>query len=163
MKNPSIHKTLILSLFFLFANDYIYGQSLKYMIAGTGQINSYNNSGIISAPAIGQPYYGQNSNYPGHIPSYKDNGDGTITDNVTGLIWEKTTDKNGDGIINYYDKYTYSEALAGASSSRTGGYTDWRLPSIKEIYSLIMYYGAESNPTATTQGNSVPLFFFWLW
>lgn len=107
-------------------------------------------------PTIGQSFYGQNSNHPANIPEYTDHGDGTITDKISGLMWEKTTDKNGDGTINYYDKKTYAEALAGASACRTGGYTDWRLPTIKEQYSLIMYYGAESNPTATTQGTSVP-------
>jgi hypothetical protein len=133
-----------------------FGQILSYPIVGTGQFNSYNNSGITSMPATGQPFYGQNTNHPGNTPSYTDNGNGTITDNVTGLMWEKTTDKNGDGIINYYDKKTYAEALAGAASCRTGGYSDWRLPAIKEQYSLIMYYGAEANPTATSQGTSVP-------
>ena len=130
--------------------------SQTYKIVGSGQTNSYNNSDIISAPTVGQPFYGQNSNYPGNIPGYKDNGDGTITDNVSGLIWEKTPDKNADGVINYADKLTYAAALAGASSCRTGGYSDWRLPTIKEQYSLIMFYGAEANPNATTQGTSVP-------
>ena len=130
--------------------------SQTYKTVGSGQTNSYNNSDIISAPTVGQSFYGQNSNYPGNIPGYKDNGNGTITDNVSGLIWEKTTDKNGDGIINYADKLTYAAALTGASSCRTGGFSDWRLPSIKELYSLIMFYGAESNPNATTQGTSVP-------
>jgi arylsulfatase A-like enzyme len=128
----------------------------KYAIVGTGVTNSYNNSGIISLPSIEEAFYGQNSNYPANIPSYKDNGDGTVTDHVTGLMWEKSTDKNGDGVINYYDKKIYTEALADASSSNTGGYTDWRLPSIKELYSLIMYYGAEPAPTATSQGMAVP-------
>jgi len=131
-----------------------YGQT--YPIVGTGQTNSYNNLAIIVLPSSGQPFYGQNSNHPGNIPSYTGNGDGTITDNVTGLIWEKTPDRNGDGVINNYDKITYKESLAGASSCRTGGYTDWRLPSIKELYSLIMYYGAEPNPVATTQETAVP-------
>jgi hypothetical protein len=134
----------------------VHGYSQTYKIVGTGQTNAYNNSGIIAAPTAGQSFYGQNTNHPGNAPSYTDNGDGTITDNVSGLMWEKTTDKTGDGVINYYDKKTYAEALAGASSCRTGGFTDWRLPSIKEQYSLIMYYGAEANPTATTQGTSVP-------
>ncbi|MFA9390976.1 MAG: DUF1566 domain-containing protein [Prolixibacteraceae bacterium] len=127
-----------------------------YKIVGTGQSNSYNNSGIIALPTEGQSFYGQNSNHPGNTPIYKDNGDGTVTDLVTGLMWEKTTDKNGDDTINYYDKSTHSEALAGATNCRTGGYTDWRLPTIKEQYSLIMYYGAEANPTATSQGTAVP-------
>jgi hypothetical protein len=134
----------------------IMGYAQTYKVVGTGQTNSYNNSGIITMPTFGQSFYGQNTNHPGNTPSYTNNGDGTITDNVSGLMWEKTTDKNGDGIINYYDKYTYAAALAGASSCRTGGYTDWRLPTIKEQYSLIMYYGAEANPTATSQGTAVP-------
>jgi hypothetical protein len=131
-------------------------KELSYKIIGTGQTNSYNNTGIISLPAEGQPFYGQNANHPGNIPTYTDNGDGTITDHLSGLMWEKTTDKNGDGMINYYDKSTYSSALAGAASCKTGGYTDWRLPTIKEQYSLIMYYGAEANPTASVQGSAVP-------
>jgi len=130
--------------------------SQNYNIVGTAQTNAYDNSGIIAAPAPEQAFYGQNANYPGNIPNYNDNGDGTISDNVSGLMWEKTTDKSGDGIINYYDKMTYSAALESASSSRTGGYWDWRLPSIKELYSLIMFYGAEPNPNATNQGNAVP-------
>jgi len=134
----------------------IEGNCQTNKIVGTGQTNAYNASGIISAPTDGQAFYGQNANYLGNTPSYTDNGDGTITDNVTGLMWEKTTDKNGDGVINYYDKLTYAEALAGASTCSTGGYSDWRLPTIKEQYSLIMYYGAEANPTATSQGTAVP-------
>lgn len=127
-----------------------------YPIVSTGQSKFFNNSTQISEPQQGEAFYGQNANYPGNTPSYTDNANGTITDNVTGLMWEETTDKNGDGIINYYDKKTYSEALAGASSCTTGGYIDWRLPTIKEIYSLVMAYGAEPNPAATSQGTAVP-------
>jgi hypothetical protein len=71
-------------------------------------------------------------------------------------MWEKSPDRNGDDVIDYYDKMIYSTALSNASSCNTGGYTDWRLPTIKEQYSLIMYYGAEPSPTATSQGNAVP-------
>jgi len=71
-------------------------------------------------------------------------------------MWEKTPDRNGDQTIDYYDKMTYETALANASSCNTGGHSDWRLPTIKELYSLIMYYGAEASPTATSQGSAVP-------
>lgn len=155
MKTINYIQLLTLSIALL-ANTNGIGQTLTYKVVGTGQTNSYNNTGIITLPTEGQSFYGQNTNHPGNTPAYTDNGNGTITDNVSGLMWEKTTDKNGDGVINYYDKMTYAQALAGASSCRTGGYTDWRLPTIKEQYSLIMYYGAEANPTATSQGTAVP-------
>lgn len=130
--------------------------STSYAIVGTGVTNSYNNTEVIDLPALGDAFYGQNTNHNGHTPSYTDNGDGTVTDNVTGLMWEQSTDKNGDGEINYSDKEYYGDALEGAASCTTGGYTDWRLPSIKEQYSLIMYYGAEPSPTATSQSTAVP-------
>ena len=162
MKKPSADILFLFSLFFTLVSKAedrpktLFNPTNKYTIVGTGVTNSYNNTGVISLPTLAQPFYGQNTNYPGNIPSYKDNGDGTITDQVTGLMWEKTTDKNGDGVINYYDKKTYAESLTGASACNTGGYTDWRLPTIMELYSLIMYYGAEPAPTATTQGTAVP-------
>ena len=156
MKNISITQIIITLLLYLLANHYVFCQSMAYPIVGTGQTNSYNNSGIISAPTVGQSFYGQNTNHSGNTPSYTDNGNGTITDNVSGLMWQKTSDRTGDGVINYYDKLTYAGALAAVSSCNTGGYVDWRLPTIKELYSLIMYYGAEPNPTATSQGTAVP-------
>lgn len=79
-----------------------------------------------------------------------DNGDGTVTDNVTGLIWESSADLNGDGVINTDDKLTYEKALAGASTCKTGGYTDWRLPTIKELYSLILFSGKDLSAESGT-------------
>jgi hypothetical protein len=117
-----------------------------YPIVGTNQTISYDSSRIVSKPFHGQPYYGQNSNYPGNVPSYTNNGDGTVTDNITGLMWQQTEDRNGDGVINFYDKLTYSEALADAAACTTGGHHDWRLPTMKELYSLIMSGGTDINP-----------------
>lgn len=114
-----------------------------YPIAGTNQSVFYNNTTAISAPAAGQDYYGQNATYPGITPSYTDNGDGTVTDNVTGLMWQSSFDHNGDGSINVSDKLSYSDILAKVSSCNTGGHTDWRVPSIKEQYSLIMFSGKD--------------------
>ncbi|MBP6429753.1 MAG: DUF1566 domain-containing protein [Bacteroidales bacterium] len=156
MSNSKLKTVAILFIMTIIMNNIGISQTLTYKIVGTGQTNSYNNTGIITQPSSGQSFYGQNANHSGHIPSYIDNGNGTISDNVSGLMWEKTSDKNSDGLINYADKKTYAEALAGASSCNTGGHNDWRLPTIKEIYSLAMYYGAEPNPTASSQGMAVP-------
>ena len=40
----------------------------------------------------GDPFYGQDAQYPKLEPSYQDNGDGTVSDLNTGLMWQKTTD-----------------------------------------------------------------------
>ncbi len=124
-----------------------------YKIVDTKQTNCYSNSGIISAPSQGSSFYGQDAQYNGNQPSYQDNGDGTITDLVTGLMWQKTIDRNGDGVFNTSDKLYYAEARDSAANCRTGGYSDWRLPSIKELYSLIQFSGAEINPNATSTAN----------
>ena len=117
--------------------------NLDYPIVGTNQSKFYNNSTEIKAPAIGDDFYGQNANYPGNTPKYKDNDDGTVTDLVTGLMWQQSPDTNGDAKITASDKMTYKEAAAGAASFNLGGYTDWRLPTIKEQFSLIVFSGVD--------------------
>jgi hypothetical protein len=114
-----------------------------YPIVGTNQTTFYNNTTEISAPYEGDDFYGQNADYPGNTPSYTNNGDGTITDNVTGLMWQQSFDHNGDGSIDYDDKLTYDEVINVAGSVKTAGYTDWRLPTIKEMYSLILFSGRD--------------------
>lgn len=124
-----------------------------YKVVGTKQTMCYNNSTVIPTPSPGQSFYGQDANYAGNTPSYTDNGDGTITDLVTGLMWQKTVDRNGDGVFNTSDKLYADEARDSAVTCRTGGYSDWRLPSIKELYSLIQFSGAEISPNATSTAN----------
>lgn len=114
-----------------------------YPIVETNQTIFYNNQDEISAPIQGAAFYGQDASYTGNQTSYVDNGDGTITDMVTGLMWQQSPDTDGDGDIDADDKLTYTEALAGASSFNLGGYDDWRLPSIKEQYSLIIFSGID--------------------
>ncbi len=114
-----------------------------YPIVGTNQTTAFNNTTIISTPASGDDFYGQNANYLGNTPQYVDNGDGTVTDMVSGLMWQNTLDHNGDGNIDYDDKLTYAEILALAGEETTGDYSDWRVPTIKEQYSLMMFSGRD--------------------
>ena len=114
-----------------------------FPIVDTDQTTFYNNSTEISAPSEGEAFYGQDAHYSGNQPSYTDNGDGTVTDNVTGLMWAKSPDMDGDGDIDASDKLTYTEAVAGADIFNLAGYDDWRLPTIKEQYSLILFSGVD--------------------
>jgi len=127
-----------------------------YKIVDTGQTKFYNNTSEITKPEAGQPFYGQDAHYTGNTPSYTDNRDGTVTDLGTGLMWQKSPDTDGNGIINYADKLYFDEALARASSLRLAGYNDWRLPTIKELYSLIMFSGMDVSPEATSTEGIVP-------
>ena len=70
---------------------------------------------------------GEDSDYAVNPPTYKDNGDGTVTDKVTGLMWQQV-----DG-----GEMTWEQAAAYADSLTLGGYSDWRLPFSKELFSLM--------------------------
>ena len=111
-------------------------QEITYPIVDTDQIKFYDNTSQISQPSTGENFFGQDANYSGNQPSYTDNGDGTITDNVTGLIWQQGLPES---------KYSFDEAFEYAENSNLAGYADWRIPTIKELYSLILFSGSTGN------------------
>jgi hypothetical protein len=99
-------------------------------------------------------------------PRFTDNLDGTLTDNLTGLIWLKNaqcSDTAGGvtpalGKLNWTDALTWSGAMGngicGLSDSSAPG--DWRLPNARELYSLVdlRYFDpAVSNSAGSGQGN----------
>lgn len=110
----------------------IVNAGLSSPIVDTGQVKCYDNSSEIRCPEPGQSFYGQDAQYQGNVPSYRDNGDGTITDLNTGLMWSKDVDKK---------KVSLNEAKEYARRVMLGGYSDWRVPNIKELYSLIDFRG----------------------
>lgn len=106
-------------------------QKSSYVIVDTNVKNYYSDVENISKPSEKDPFYGQDAQYLGNSPSYTDNNDNTITDNITGLMWQKDMDQ----------KMTFDEAFTKANSSTLGGYSDWRIPTLKELYSLILFTG----------------------
>jgi hypothetical protein len=118
-----------------------------YPVVDTGQITCYGNSAAIACPVEGAAFYGQDAQYSGDAPSYALSGDGlTVYDNVTGLIWQRSPDTDGDGDIDIDDKLTWAQAQAYPATLNAesyGGYDDWRLPTIKELYSLIDFSGED--------------------
>ena len=67
-------------------------------IVDTGQTRYFDDAAEITAPAAGAAFYGQDAAYTGLQASYADNGDGTVTDDLTGVMWIKDHDV-GDGTI----------------------------------------------------------------
>ena len=104
---------------------------VTYPVVDTNQEDCYDTLQVISPPGPGEPFHGQDGQHDGNQPSYTDNGDGTVTDNVSGLMW----------VQDRGEKVSWEDALAGASACRVGGYDDWRMPTIKELYSLIDFSG----------------------
>ncbi len=118
-----------------------------YTIVDTGQTTCYDNQAQISPPSAGEAFYGQDAQYAGHQPSYRTSTDGqTAYDNNTGLTWQQTPDRNGDGQIDANDKIAWADIpayVASLNAANYGGYNDWRLPTIKELYSLIDFAGTD--------------------
>ena len=137
MKLVQTFKSLKVYLFYTFLYSAIFltgckssvtnSTGLTYPIVDTNQGFCYNDSIRMDPPAEGEPFYGQDAQYTGYVASYNDNGDGTIKDNVTGLMWAQELSTSS---------YTWDDAVKYCDTLTLGGYTDWRLPSVKELWSL---------------------------
>jgi hypothetical protein len=114
-------------------------------LPATGQTKCYNGAGAEIA-CDSTEFPGQDGFYQAGCPTegrFIDNGDGTVTDTCTGLMWQKdTADVNGSGsieiespgdVLNWQDALEYCERLSFA------GHDDWRLPSLRELHSIIDY------------------------
>jgi hypothetical protein len=103
----------------------------------------------------------------GVVRQYVDNGDGTITDNKTGVMWEKK-DQSG-GIHDWGNSYTWSGASYGSTNIMDGtitttflaalnagggfaGHTDWRIPNRFELESILNLQNV--NPAVGTAFNT---------
>jgi hypothetical protein len=111
-------------------------------VPGTGQSLCFDGAGTnISCPPPDQPL-AQDGSYNTLPPSYVDNGDGTIIDLATSLMWQK---QDSTAVTNWYvatgtyePNYNAStQSVCGAS--RTGGYSDWRVPSKTELVNLVFF------------------------
>jgi len=80
---------------------------------------------------------------------YTDNGDGTITDNASGLMWSQDDSSTG---LNWEGALAWVEAQ---NTAKYLGYGDWRLPNAKELQSIVDY---ARSPDATGSAAIDPLF-----
>ncbi len=125
--------------------DDIYDLALPARVPKTGQTDSYatGDDGDLEKGVA----------WPN--PRFTDNSDGTVTDNLTGLIW--LDDANCAGAtMTWSDALTFANSLydgwsgdgsggdCGLSDSSSAG--DWRLPNIRELLSLVHYRWASYDP-----------------
>ncbi len=101
----------------------------SYKINATGQTLCYDQMGqVIETPTPQDALYGQDANYlSGYQMSFVDNGDGTITDLNTGLTWQQAPPAEGT---------TWAQAKEYCENLELGGYDDWRMPTLKELFSI---------------------------
>lgn len=103
-------------------------QRQSFSVVDTGQAACYDSNGIeIDCPPAEVAFYGQDAQFEGPGLNYTDNGDGTVTDNVTGLVWQQVP---ADMPFNWQDAQDYCEVLSLAGSD------NWRTPSLKELFSI---------------------------
>jgi hypothetical protein len=78
---------------------------------------------------------------------FVDNGDGTISDTATGLVWEKKSNDGGihdssktfawsTGASGSPDGTVFTQFLAALNKQPFAGHSDWRLPTAEEFRSL---------------------------
>ncbi len=103
-----------------YQNEQVIGDPYWIVNDWTGHIKAMSGNRFVRAVRGNE--YGNNA--------FVDNGDGTVTDIATGLMWSQ--DDNGEHIY-------WKEALAYAESATLAGYDDWRLPNIKELQSIADY------------------------
>lgn len=86
--------------------------------------------------------FGDDGSYSINPLSYTDNSDGTVTDNNTGLMWQQNDDA---ALHNWYeaagvlDEKHNPDLSSVCKELATGDYTDWRLPTRKELIGIIDY------------------------
>jgi len=83
---------------------------------------------------------------PDSATRFVDNGDGTVTDNVTGLMWVKDAATAPGAPFNAVS--TWSAAIDDCLALNYAGHTDWRLPNVSEVLSIVDYSLSPIGPPA---------------
>ncbi len=108
----------------------------------TGQTTCHDETGEV-IDCTSDRCRGQDGAYARGCPTVRrfvDNGDGTVTDSCTGLMWQKeTADVNRDGRSTGDDSIDWRGALDYSEGLRFAGYSDWRLPNVRELSSIVDY------------------------
>ncbi|MBW1744407.1 MAG: DUF1566 domain-containing protein [Deltaproteobacteria bacterium] len=111
------------------------GRAYLSRVPDTGQTRCYDDKKEITCPNPGSSFYGQDADYTIAPPDYDVKAmdiDEVVIDHVTGLTWQN----EDDGV-----KRTWSEAVDYCENLTVAGYSDWRLPTKKELLGITNYAG----------------------
>jgi len=123
MKKRLLKSLVVLTGLFLLSASMVWAQAAP--VAKTGQTTSYatGDDGDLQK-GVASP-----------TPRFFDRLDGTVTDNLTGLMWAK--DANLAGAMTWAEALAYANNLSFGNAGCGGPYTDWRLPNANELASLV--------------------------
>ncbi|MFO8049627.1 MAG: DUF1566 domain-containing protein, partial [Desulfosudaceae bacterium] len=136
----SQHWPTINTVFFPYTTYDYYWSSFLYADSATGAwavefLNGYESICNKTDSYRVRAVRGDQPEVSGHLVI---NGDDTVSDENTGLMWMQfTADNNDDDIIDDNDKMNWQEALDWCEGLTLAGYSDWRLPTIKELQSIV--------------------------
>ncbi|MFQ5465613.1 MAG: DUF1566 domain-containing protein [Thermodesulfobacteriota bacterium] len=121
----------------------------------TGADRCHDNSSQIPCPPDpADPFFGQDAQYLTNPLDFADNGNGTVTDNVTGLVWQRDDDGktyNWFEATGAYDPLSNPGTIDVCGSVQLGGRSDWRVPTRRELVSIVDY--ATQGPGAMVDGS----------
>ena len=123
-------------------------------VSGTGQDTCYDHVGnSTNCTSTGQDGEHQRGiTWPDS--RFTDHKNGTVTDNSTGLIWTKNTQQ-------IKGTMEWSDALTACNNLDFAGCTDWRLPNVKELLSIIDYEEHDPALPSLHPFNNVQFIFYW--
>lgn len=123
----------------------------------TGQTACHDSSGkAVACPGTGQDgELREGAAWP--APRFSDNGDGTVTDGLTGLAWSRDGGTPGPGVCGPGKRKTWKGALEHVgclNANRHLGRSDWRLPNRNELSSLVHRGEQDGGAWLSSQGFS---------
>ena len=86
-------------------------------------------------------------------PRFADHGNGTVSDNLTGLMWAKNADLWGN--------VNWETAITNCNALELDGHDDWRLPNIRELQSLLDYRNYDPVLPADCSCTNVQSDYYW--
>jgi len=127
----------------------------SYTIVDTNQTLCYDESTGNTEACVGE---GQDGDYTINQPSYTQcSSDEVVVDNNTALMWQASSDTDGTDGLTRNDQLSQSDAVAYCETLTYGSYSDWRLPSTKELVSIYLMSGEDlsAKTGATSNGTAV--------